>query len=117
MAKSALDKIKDQLVGEKERVENEIGKIAKKGKRGLRFVMDSFGSKDEEHVAGVATLDNKISLGTSLEKSLRDIDQALKKVEQGSYGVCELCEQPIEEGRLKVFPAAISCVNCQKEKK
>lgn len=76
MAKSALGKIKNQLIQEKERLENELGKIAKKGKRGLRFMFKNFGSKDDDHVASVATLDNNLSLGSNLEKSLRDVDKA-----------------------------------------
>lgn len=117
MPKSTIDKIKDQLVQEKKRLEKELSGFAQKGKRGFKFIMSSFGSKDEEHVADVANLDNNISLSANLEKSLRDVDEALEKVDQGAYGICKLCNQPIEPPRLKVFPAATTCVNCIKAKK
>lgn len=116
MAKSALDKIKDTLIQEKDRLDKELGALAQKGKRGFRFVMSSLGSKDEEHTASVANFDNTISVGNNLEKGLHEVEKALAKIEKGDYGVCELCRQPIEAGRLKAAPSATSCVNCQEEK-
>jgi DnaK suppressor protein len=49
-------------------------------------------------------------------KALHDIDEALRKIEEGSYGICEECGEAIGEKRLSVLPAATLCVVCQGNK-
>ncbi len=44
--------------------------------------------------------------------SFSDIDEALEKIEAGSYGICSTCDQPIPEARLDVLPFAKFCVEC-----
>ncbi len=47
------------------------------------------------------------------EKELREIEEALKKIENGTYGICEMCEEPIQIERLKVKPQAKYCIVCR----
>jgi DnaK suppressor protein len=49
-------------------------------------------------------------------KALHDIDEALRKIEEGSYGTCEECGEEIGEKRLSVLPSATLCVICQGNK-
>lgn len=44
---------------------------------------------------------------------LRAIDAALLRVADGSYGVCEACERPIDAKRLGITPHALRCIDCQ----
>lgn len=44
--------------------------------------------------------------------SLTDIDEALERLEQGSYGTCERCGRPIGQGRLEARPTARRCIEC-----
>ena len=44
---------------------------------------------------------------------LRDIEDALTRIKEGSYGVCEGCEKDIPKKRLEVYPSARYCVECQ----
>ena len=46
-------------------------------------------------------------------RELREIDVTLAKIEIGSYGVCEMCEDEIGFQRLKVKPHAIYCIDCR----
>ncbi|HEX4799416.1 MAG TPA: TraR/DksA C4-type zinc finger protein [Candidatus Paceibacterota bacterium] len=55
-------------------------------------------------------LEEKQSLITTLESDYNDIVRALEKIEQGTFGVCEVCDAPIEEGRLDAVPTARTCV-------
>lgn len=51
---------------------------------------------------------------TSREKEkLLAINEALEKIEEGTYGICEECGEKIGQGRLKVMPLAKLCVSCQ----
>jgi RNA polymerase-binding transcription factor DksA len=45
-----------------------------------------------------------------IDAELNDIEHALRRLEDGSYGVCERCHQPIGEDRLEAVPAARLCV-------
>lgn len=58
-------------------------------------------------------------LKSTLERlSLRDqtslvrINQALKKIEEGTFGLCEECEEEIAEKRLQAIPEALLCISC-----
>jgi DnaK suppressor protein len=44
---------------------------------------------------------------------LREIDNALEKLKEGTYGLCELCNNPIGLKRLKVMPSARLCISCK----
>jgi len=48
-------------------------------------------------------------------ETLDDIDEALKKLEEGSYGICEGCGDMIPVKRLNVMPFATYCIDCQDE--
>jgi DnaK suppressor protein len=47
---------------------------------------------------------------------LTQMDEALDRLEDGTYGLCADCGQEIDGQRLKVMPFAIYCVSCQREK-
>lgn len=49
-------------------------------------------------------------------KLVRDIDEALHRMDQGTYGICEACEEPIHPKRLSAVPWAILCRECQEAK-
>lgn len=46
---------------------------------------------------------------------LKSIEEALRKLEEGTYGYCEECGEPIPTKRLKVLPFARCCVRCQEK--
>jgi DnaK suppressor protein len=72
------------------------------------------------HMADVATdtYDREFSLGlaSSDRELLYEFDDALKKIEDGSFGICEQCKALITKTRLKAIPQARLCVKCQEKK-
>jgi DnaK suppressor protein len=52
------------------------------------------------------------ALASQLKDALDDVLKALSKIEQGTYGTCERCGQPISEARLEAKPASAYCINC-----
>jgi DnaK suppressor protein len=50
---------------------------------------------------------------TQQSKELTEIDYALGKIKNGSYGTCEMCEEHIDKDRLKVKPHAKYCIVCR----
>ncbi|MBF8275203.1 MAG: dksA [Candidatus Brocadiaceae bacterium] len=71
------------------------------------------------HMADVGTdnyeRDLMIELIENGEEGLRNIDTALEKMDDGSYGVCEICSKKINKERLKAVPYAKLCIDCQRE--
>ena len=50
--------------------------------------------------------------GQRREAMLRDIAAALKRIDEGDYGICESCDEPINPKRLEVDPTARLCIDC-----
>ena len=71
------------------------------------------------HMADVGTdnyeRDIMIELIQNGEEGVRNIDTALEKIEEGAFGVCELCTKKINKERLKAVPYAKLCIDCQRE--
>lgn len=122
MAKSAfskefLTKIKTLLIQEKETLEKELGSFSKKNTRVAGDYNSSFpeyGDKDDENAAEVAEYAAEIPLEESFEKTLRDNNQAIKRLDDGTYGICKYCKKPIDEKRLLARPTSNACVSCKK---
>ncbi|MDH5510971.1 MAG: TraR/DksA family transcriptional regulator [Nitrospinota bacterium] len=56
-----------------------------------------------------------MSIGDKSLDTLRQIEEALERIDDGEYGVCAECEALIPEGRLELVPFAIFCVRCQEQ--
>lgn len=71
---------------------------------------------DDEHDPDGATLSSEWSRLTGLTDAARtklsEIDSALARLDDGTYGICMRCTQPIPEARLQVRPFAKHCVPC-----
>lgn len=50
-----------------------------------------------------------LSILDDLEAELRDVEHALARLEEGTYGICEVCREPIGEARLEERPATRLC--------
>ena len=71
------------------------------------------------HMADVATdnYDREFSLGlaTNERQSLYELEDALKRIEEGVFGICDNCKSPIAKIRLKIVPSAHLCIKCQEK--
>lgn len=56
----------------------------------------------------------QVSLKRGEELRLEQVDRALERMQDGTYGLCERCEQEIDFARLKAIPDARLCLPCQK---
>jgi RNA polymerase-binding protein DksA len=71
-------------------------------------------------MADVATdnYDREFSLGiASTERNFAyELDEALKRIDEGTFGICETCKSLIAKNRLKAVPSARLCVKCQEKR-
>lgn len=105
MKKSALEKIKKSLFLQKKELES----------KSYQIEIDVDGDEtDEIQGSLIATVNNQLSV-RDREKLLM-IELALKKMENGSFGLCEDCSEPISEKRLDINPYFISCISCAEQR-
>ena len=117
MDKKLIEELKLKLVKEKEDLEKMLGSFAKKDSHspgGWRTEMPKFnGGHLEEESDEVEKYQNLLSQEASLENRFKEIEEALKKIKTGKYGICENCKKRIEIERLKTYPAAKTCLKCK----
>lgn len=115
--KDFLNKITELLIEEKKTIEAELEKFAKKNKNAdgnYESNYPEYGDKEDENAAEIADYAAEVPLEESFEKTLRDINQSLKRLDEGSYGICKYCKKPIEAKRLLARPTSNACVSCKK---
>jgi DnaK suppressor protein len=69
--------------------------------------------KREEGADEASELEKRLVSIRRLEESLNEVEHALQKYEAGTYGLCDSCGQPIEQGRLEAIPQASLCMRCK----
>jgi len=69
--------------------------------------------EDGDFAAASMDSDREYQIFLAQKKELDEINEALKKIDEGTYGICEMCEEPINEERLKVKPFAKYCIICR----
>ena len=115
-SKEFLEEIKQKLLTDQAKLEKELGVVTDKpvmrDDHDARF--PDYGKDEGESAAEVAEYDTNLQIEEALEGQFRDTKKALKKLEDGVYGICKYCEKPIEERRLLARPTSGSCVECKK---
>lgn len=117
MDQDTLNKIKENLHKEKERLEAELAQFATKSKHNpddYNAEFPDLGDKEDENANEVAQYSDNLTLERTLEKSLRDVNNALKRIAEGSYGTCKYCNNEISPERLEARPTSSACVECKK---
>ena len=85
----------------------------------LRRTKDNAATLDISNFADLGSdyfeQDFAIGLIENSEVTLREIDAALQRIEDGTYGICEESGQPIKKSRLRAIPWARLCIDCQRK--
>ncbi|MBI3287374.1 MAG: TraR/DksA C4-type zinc finger protein [Chloroflexi bacterium] len=81
-------------------------------KASLRYEVEQ---DTEEGDPDIYEREKSLALLQNLEHKLESIEYALRLAEEGVYGICERCGQPIDPARLKALPHATHCIKCQTE--
>lgn len=71
-----------------------------------------FGKREEEATESFE-LEKRLALEKRLKDLLAEVEYALQKFEQGTYGLCDICGQSIDPARLEALPQATLCLNCK----
>lgn len=107
------DKIK-KLQAERERTRAELRNLRSYLEDEVERVID--GSEDSVDAASdVYEREKTLAIIQTLEKKLAAVERALQAAEKGTYGVCEICNKPIDPARLAVMPHSTTCIRCQEK--
>lgn len=105
------NEIKKILNGMSDEILKDISKIIKTESNHLKHDVGDFydnASNDRER-------DLSLSLNQRDRQKLVMIEDAIKRIESGSYGMCPACQEPIDENRLRVMPFTRYCLSCMEE--
>ncbi len=116
MDAKTLKIIKDNLEAEKKRLSEQLAQFkAKEGAAAYEVSFPQIGDKDDENAAEVDTYSTNLTLERTLQSALRDVEKAIKRVADGTYGFCKYCGQEIDPKRLTARPVSSACIDCKKK--
>ncbi len=113
-----LNSIKARLIAKKKSIIAQLQKFAKKNKNtkgDYETKFPNLGDHADENAVEVSDYTSKLSVEHDLESELKNIEGALKKTSENTYGVCSSCGEAINPKRLDVMPEANLCVKCSEK--
>ena len=117
LSKLQLKTFKRQLIDARATCAGEIRSIAKETSKNPREASGDL-SGYTVHMADMSadTYEREVSMGlvSSEQEVLYQIDEALKRMDEGTYGTCQQCNKLISLSRLKAVPYTALCITCQR---
>lgn len=102
-----------ELEGELVRVERRIAATEAELESLLKGGTDGAGRDPADVGSSNFERDQEVSLAANVREMAEQLRLAITRFDDGEYGLCEVCGQPIGKGRLQVFPRATLCVTCK----
>jgi len=120
MDKTLLDQLTKKLQTSKDKLVSQLENMTQEkefDKDKVQVKWKEMGNKEEDSAVEVAEYQDSISLERNLEESLEKIQKALDRIDNGKYGICESCNDQIEEERLNAYPEAALCLKCKSKQR
>lgn len=106
-----------KLEEERARLTNAVEFLVRENPGSLEDELGEIAAGNDNHLGDLATATYDRELDEGLEEgaqqTLSEIDAALRRIDDGTYGVCEVCGNPIGKNRLMAFPRATMCMTCK----
>jgi DnaK suppressor protein len=104
-----LSAVRSRLEERRDDARERVAGLAKRPERGSA---QGFGKRIGDGTTEAISRLTEIGVGTSLEAGLARTERALVKLDEGTYGACDDCGQPIPPARLQAMPDALFCLAC-----
>jgi DnaK suppressor protein len=108
-----LAELRGELEHDAEHLRQEIHDAEQEIAGLLRDGGDGAGNDQADVGSTTFERDHEMSLANNARDMLGQVERALARIDDGSYGVCESCGNAIGKGRLQAFPRATLCVSCK----
>ena len=107
--------LRSRLESERKRLTEELKQL----KANVRPVEERregspFGKREEE-ATETLELEKRLALEKRAGDLLADVEHTLRKFEERTYGLCDICGQPIDPARLEALPQANLCMSCKSQ--
>jgi DnaK suppressor protein len=116
MDATKLDGMRESLIARRAEIQAEVDRMATE----MRWLggdqedeAGSLGNHLADDGSDVMEQERLSTISADLQDMLRQIDGALERMDDGSYGICQRCGQPINPERLEAFPYVAYCIDCQ----
>lgn len=105
--------LRSRLEAERKRLNEELEQLeANANPTNERREGSPFGKREEEATEALE-LEKRLVLERRIKEQLVGVEHALHKFDEGTYGYCESCGQPIDPARLEAIPEASLCIKCK----
>jgi DnaK suppressor protein len=104
-----LDAIRSELEERRDTTRDRVAGLAKRPEPGSGL---GFGKRIGDGTIEAVSRLTEIGVGGSLETTLARTERALVKLDEGTYGDCDSCGQPIAPARLQAMPDGVLCLAC-----
>lgn len=111
-----IAELKNKLIETRQSLEGQLQSFADKNDEidndyETRF--EQIGDSPEENADEVTAYEGNLAIEHDLENHLREIDEALERIEKGTYGICSDCHTNMSIERLQAMPEATLCIKCE----
>lgn len=104
-----LQAIRAELEARRDEMRARIAALTKPPERGSAL---GFGKRIGDGTTEAIDRLTDIGVGQSFEQALVRTERALKKLDEGTYGICDDCGEAISPGRMRALPEGVLCLNC-----
>jgi DnaK suppressor protein len=116
VATTKSNQTRARLEAEKKRIQDDLTQLNVERPSDERREGSPFGKREEEATESME-LEKRLALEKRLKNLLAEVDRAIQKMDAGTYGVCDICNLPIDPARMEALPQAIMCLNCRQKLK
>jgi RNA polymerase-binding protein DksA len=111
------DHFKQRLLDERTRVQEALDYLHEEHPGSMEDETQEIQSDNHPGDVATITLDREIdyTLEENEERLLAAIDDALRRIDQGTFGTCRSCRQPIAIERLEALPYTTQCIDCKRK--
>ncbi|HEX2155197.1 MAG TPA: TraR/DksA C4-type zinc finger protein [Acidimicrobiia bacterium] len=109
-----IDAIRKHLEEQRDRLVDQLDELGATRSGDLRSDLD-YGESFADAGAATAERTERLGLVDTLKGQLDEVEKALDKIEDGTYGICSRCGEPIPAARLEARPESTLCVACKSQ--
>jgi DnaK suppressor protein len=104
-----LELVRRTLEAQRDDTRERVAQLTARPERGAA---QGFGKRIGDGTVEAISRLTDIGVGSSLESTLARTERALAKIDEGTYGICDACGQPIGAARLRALPDGVFCLGC-----
>ncbi len=103
------ERVRRELEARRDRTREQLASLAERPELGSA---QGFGKRIGDGTVEAISRLTEIGVGESLEAAVLRLDRALAKLDEGTYGRCDACGEPIAHARLQARPDSALCIDC-----